>query len=119
MKKTLISHKPQIHAKEKHAWIDGAKIEVQVIDGNNKVTWSLQNSPEWYKDNVYRVQPEKKFKKIKMWHFVIQDEDGNYHETTVYFHNKKSFREYYKSTTCVLFDKVIASVIELEIEVER
>ena len=108
-----MKNKPHKHAKFIKAWASGEEIE-QLIGKD----WSLANIPQWHLDRKYRIKPIPKMIEVKMWHWIVRDEDGWFYETDGYFKNEEHWQKFYKEHTSTLIGKVDKSVIVLEEEVE-
>jgi len=108
-----MKNKPHKHAKFIKAWASGKEIE-QLIGKD----WSLANIPQWHLDRKYRIKPIPKMVEVKMWHWIIRDEDGWLHETSGYFKDEKHWQKFYHGTHCTLLGKIDKSVIIAEEEVE-
>ena len=102
------SHK---HAKFIKAWALGHEIE-QLIGKD----WSLASIPQWHLDRKYRIKPIPKMVEVKMWHWIVRDEDGWFYETDGYFKDERHWQKFYREHSCTLIGKVDKSVIVLEEE---
>ena len=106
-----MKNKPHIHVKTIKAWASGKEIE-QLIDKD----WIPAPVPHWFEDREYRIKRIPKMIEVKMWHWIVRDEDGWFYETDGYFKNEEHWQKFYKEHTCTLIGKVDKSVIVLEEE---
>ena len=56
---------------------------------------------------------------VKMWHWIVKDEDGWFHETSGYFKNEKHWQKFYEGGICTLIGKLDSSIIVLEEELNE
>jgi hypothetical protein len=112
-----MKNKPHKHAKFIKAWALGHEIE-RLINDDWISAGSKTNSPRWYSDRKYRIKPIPKMVEVKMYHWVVRDEDGWYHETSEYFKDEKHWHEYYHGGTCTMIGKLDNTVILVEEEVK-
>ena len=62
---------PHKHAEVIKAWADGAEIEGQNPDGS----WRIITSPQWFRENKYRIKPQKSEKELKIEELEKQARD--------------------------------------------
>ena len=109
-----MKNKPHKHAKLIRAWASGNVIEQLVGDD-----WIPSPEPRWYLDRKYRIKPIPTMIEVKMWHWIVKDEEGYFHETSGYFMNEEHWKKFYLGASCTLFGKVESSVIRLPTTVEE
>ena len=51
-----------------------------------------------------------------MWHYLVRDEEGYYHETSGYFRDEEHLKKFYKGSLCTLLEKVEESGVMFNIE---
>jgi hypothetical protein len=107
-------NKPHKHVKIIKAWASGEEIERLI--GKD---WIPAGKPRWYSDRKYRIKPIPKMIEVKMWHWIVKDEDGWFHETSGYFKNEKHWQKFYEGGICTLIGKLDSSVIVLEEELNE
>ena len=109
-----MKNKPHKHVKFIKAWATGEEIERLI--GKD---WIPAPKPRWHLDRKYRIKPIPKMIEVKMWHWIIKDEDGWFHETSGYFKNEKHWQKFYEGGICTLIGKLDSSVIVLEEELNE
>ena len=109
-----MKNKPHKHVKCIKAWASGEEIERLI--GKD---WILAPKPRWHLDRKYRIKLIPKMIEVKMWHWIVKDEEGYFHETSGYFMNEEHWKKFYLGASCTLFGKVESSVIRLPTTVEE